>query len=260
MDTDHKRRMAKQIREYAAYAKDEGEPVEVKPDTMDDLEKSFEASSTSTGPAVDPGSVAPAAGAILEYDSLEAVAAAVAECEKCRLCRHRNCTVPGEGPLRPDVMFIGEGPGAEEDRQGRPFVGRAGKLLDKMIAAMGFAREEVFIGNIVKCRAHNTSTGKDRPPSPDEMDACIPYLRAQIGIIRPKVIVALGKTSVMGLLHKEVAITRFRGSWQTYEGVDLMPTFHPSYLLRSPSQKRPAWEDLQEVLRKLGRPVPNRDG
>ncbi len=185
--------------------------------------------------------------------TLEEIAEQIAACTACGLCKSRNKTVPGEGCAdRPDVMFIGEGPGADEDAQGRPFVGKAGQLLTKMIGAMGYTREQVYIANIVKCRPPG-----NRVPSAEEMSTCSPYLRRQIELIKPKIIVALGKTAIEGLLNKKVAITRFRGTWSTCEGIDMMPTFHPTYLLRSPNKKREAWTDLQAVLARLGKTPPN---
>ena len=152
------------------------------------------------------------------------------------------------------VMIIGEAPGEEEDAQGRPFVGRAGQLLTKIIEAMGLTRDEVFIGNIVKCRPP-----ENRKPLPDEMSACLPYLRAQIEQLKPKLIVALGATAVQGLLQIEtVGITKLRGQWMSYQGIDLMPTFHPAYLLRNPPAKREVWEDMKAVLAKLGKTPPKR--
>ncbi len=171
-------------------------------------------------------------------------------CTKCPLCRSRTNTVFGEGDADADLMFIGEGPGADEDAQGRPFVGRAGQLLDKQIAAMGLERQQVFIGNIVKCRPPG-----NRVPSPEEADACMDYLVQQIQVIQPKVIVGLGATAVKYLLgDMKIAITRLRGQWQTVQGIDMMPTFHPAYLLRqytSENRKR-VWADLQAVMDKLG--------
>jgi DNA polymerase len=185
-------------------------------------------------------------------NTLEEIAKQIGSCTACDLHQSRTQPVPGEGNAdRPDILFIGEGPGADEDAAGRPFVGKAGQLLDKMISAMGYRREEVFIANIVKCRPP-----ENRVPFPEEMQACTPYLRAQIALIRPKVIVALGKTAVEGLLNERIAITRDRGKWRTYEQIDLMPTFHPAYLLRSPGKKREAWQDLQEVMKRLGKVVP----
>ena len=152
-------------------------------------------------------------------------------------------------------MFVGEGPGEEEDKQGLAFIGRAGQLLTKMIIAMGFTRDQVFIGNIVKCHPPGTET-TNRAPSPEEMAACIPYLKAQIKILRPKVIVALGAVAVRGLLNTETGIMRLRGTWQTFEGIPVMPTYHPSYLLRNSTGKADVWKDLQAVLARLGRKPP----
>ena len=143
---------------------------------------------------------------------------------------------------------MGEGPGADEDRQG---LAGAGKLLTKMMEAMGLTREEVWIGNIVKCRPPG-----NRVPLPDEMEECLPYLKEQLELLRPKVIVCLGATAVKGLLATTTGITKLRGSWRSFEGIDVMPTFHPAYLLRNPPAKKDAWEDLKEVLRRLGRPIP----
>jgi uracil-DNA glycosylase family 4 len=172
------------------------------------------------------------------------------ECQRCKLGRTRTKLVFGVGNPAAELMFVGEGPGADEDRQGEPFVGRAGQLLTKMIEAMGYRREDVYIANVVKCRPP-----ENRNPEPDEMDACEPFLRAQIAAVRPKVIVALGKIAVQALLRETTAISRLRGRWSSYEGVKLMPTFHPAYLLRSPDEKRKAWDDLQLVMKELGRSV-----
>ena len=179
--------------------------------------------------------------------ALEAVAAEVAACRNCRLCERRRNPVPGEGDPRARLMFIGEGPGEEEDRTGRPFVGRAGQLLDKMIAAMTLRREEVFIANVVKCRPPG-----NRAPEPDEAAACIGYLKRQIRAIRPEVIVTLGGVALSFLLREPQSITRMRGHWTEFEGIAVMPTFHPAYLLRQESAKREAWSDLQQVMKALG--------
>jgi DNA polymerase len=192
-----------------------------------------------TGPAARPG------------ESLDGVAAEVAACTLCALHATRTRAVPGQGAERPAIMFVGEAPGADEDRQGLAFVGRAGQLLTRMIEAMGFSREEVFIGNILKCRPPN-----NRTPLPDEMETCLPYLKRQIALLQPKVIVALGATAVKGLLDTKVGITKLRGRWLSFEGIDLMPTFHPAYLLRNPGAKRDAWEDLKAVLDRIGRAPP----
>lgn len=182
---------------------------------------------------------------------LKEIAKVIALCGKCPLHKTRTNVVPGQGALNPDVMFIGEAPGADEDAQGLAFVGRAGQLLTKMIEAMGFTREEVFIGNILKCRPPD-----NRQPLPDEMAECMPYLKEQIAVIKPKVIVALGATAVKGLLNLESGISKLRGKWFTFQDIDLMPTYHPAYLLRNPSAKKEVWEDLKEVLNKLGRTPP----
>ena len=142
---------------------------------------------------------------------------------------------------------MGEGPGEEEDKQGIPFVGAAGQLLTKMIEAMKFSRDTVYICNVVKCRPPG-----NRNPEPGEIQSCEPFLRAQLRVIKPKVIVALGKFAAQTLLREDTAITRLRGQWRSYEGIDLMPTFHPAYLLRAPDEKKKAWMDLQEVMKRLG--------
>lgn len=185
-------------------------------------------------------------------EALKAIATRIAACKKCGLHCTRNKTVPGQGKINPEIMFIGEGPGADEDEQGLAFVGRAGQLLTKIIEAMGLARDEVFIGNIVKCRPP-----ENRAPEPEEMEACIPYLKEQIAILKPAVIVCLGATAVKGLFGVEPnGITKIRGQWRTYEGIDVMPTYHPAYLLRNPPAKKDVWEDMKTVLRHLGKPIP----
>lgn len=186
-------------------------------------------------------------------DGLKDVACRVAACTKCNLHKTRTNTVPGQGSPSPEIMFIGEGPGADEDAKGLAFVGRAGQLLTKIIEAMGFTREQVFIGNIVKCRPPD-----NRVPAPEEMQACMPYLTEQIALLRPKVIVALGATAVRGLLNVETGITRLRGQWMTHQGIDVMPTYHPAYLLRNSAGKKFVWEDMKAVLAKLGRQPPER--
>jgi DNA polymerase len=151
-------------------------------------------------------------------------------------------------------MFVGEGPGADEDRQGIPFVGRAGQLLTDIITkGMGLSRDDVYIANVVKCRPP-----KNREPQPDEVETCLPFLEAQIEAIHPEVIVALGKSAVQALLSTPVQITKFRGQWTNFHGIDLMPTFHPSYLLRNPSAKRDVWQDIQQVMARLGIALPQR--
>lgn len=164
------------------------------------------------------------------------------------LAETRHNVVFGEGDPHAKLMFIGEGPGYDEDMQGRPFVGKAGQLLNKMIAAMQFQREEVYIANVVKCRPPG-----NRVPTPDEAVACIGYLKKQIELIRPEVIVLLGATAVNFLLGKREGITRLRGKWLGFNGIPVMPTFHPAYLLRQESAKRDAWADLQQVMKVFGK-------
>ncbi len=193
----------------------------------------------SPGPDFDPPSHPPS--------SLEEIAAEVAGCRRCPLHEKRSHTVFGEGDPAADLMFVGEGPGADEDRLGRPFVGRAGRLLDDIIEkGMGLRREQVFIANVIKCRPPG-----NRNPEPVEIAACTPYLHAQIDLIRPKVIVALGKFAAQTLLESKSPISRLRGRFFDYRGIRLMPTFHPSYLLRQPGDKKLAWEDIQQVMRLL---------
>jgi DNA polymerase len=175
------------------------------------------------------------------------------ECTRCKLAGSRTRLVFGVGNPKAELMFVGEGPGADEDQQGEPFVGKAGQLLTKMIEAMGFRREEVYIANVVKCRPP-----ENRNPEPDEIEPCEPFLRAQIAAIHPRVLVALGKFAAQTLLRDPTPIGRLRGGWREYEGVRLMPTFHPAYLLRSPAEKGKAWEDLKQVVAELGRTLPAR--
>ena len=171
-------------------------------------------------------------------------------CKRCQLAATRTNVVFGEGDPHAKLMFIGEGPGADEDRLGRPFVGKAGQLLDKMIAAMQFKREEVYIANVVKCRPPG-----NRVPTPDEAARCIGYLERQIRFIAPEVIVLLGATAVTFLLDRREGITKLRGSWLDYHGIPVMPTFHPAFLLRQESAKREAWHDLKLVMAKFGKTV-----
>lgn len=170
-------------------------------------------------------------------------------CPKCILCKTRTNTVFGEGDADARLMFIGEGPGENEDLQGRPFVGRAGELLNKQIAAMGLSREQVFIANIVKCRPPN-----NRVPAPDEVAACTPYLERQIEIIRPRVIVTLGLPSTQYMLQTKNSMSRMRGVWASWRGIKLMPTYHPAYLLRNYTEQTRAavWSDLKQVMSELG--------
>jgi DNA polymerase len=195
-------------------------------------------------------------------DLLAPIRERVRACTKCRhLASSRTQTVFGVGNPDAELMFIGEAPGADEDRRGEPFVGRAGQLLTKIIETMGFSREQVYIANILKCRP-DTSPGSfgNRPPTPLEMQTCRPYLVEQIDIIQPKVLVALGAVAVEGLLGTRATMRELRGRWHSYNGTPLMITYHPAYLLRnqSPSEKRKVWEDMLQVLERLERPITER--
>jgi DNA polymerase len=183
---------------------------------------------------------------------LEELRQEMKDCHHCPLAESRTHLVFGEGRADARLMFVGEAPGRDEDRTGRPFVGRAGKVLTRMIEAMGLQREDVFIGNILKCRPPG-----NRNPSVVEMAECMPYILKQIKIVEPEVICALGTTALKGLLHDPNAvISRMRGRFLDWRGTKLMPTYHPAYLLRSPGEKRKVWEDLQKIMAELGLPPP----
>jgi uracil-DNA glycosylase len=179
-------------------------------------------------------------------DRLIGIRTEIGDCTRCKLHAGRTNLVFGVGSPEADVMFVGEGPGADEDEQGEPFVGRAGQLLTQIIKAMGFAREDVYIANVVKCRPPN-----NRNPEPDEIAQCSPFLQAQIASIKPKVIVALGKFAAQTLLGTETPISRLRGRFHELGDTVVMPTFHPSYLLRTPAAKRDVWEDMKMVMQRL---------
>jgi uracil-DNA glycosylase family 4 len=174
--------------------------------------------------------------------SLELIREDIGECTRCKLSQHRTNIVFGEGNPKAQLVFVGEGPGAEEDATGRPFVGRAGQLLDKIISAIGMRREECYITNVVKCRPP-----QNRTPEPDEVTTCEQFLFRQLAFIRPKVIVALGAPALQCLLRTKEPITKARGQWREWNGIKVMPTFHPAYLLRSPDKKREVWDDMKKV-------------
>jgi DNA polymerase len=179
--------------------------------------------------------------------ALKMVREEIGECVRCRLHKGRKNIVFGVGNVNSDIMFVGEGPGADEDEQGEPFVGRAGQLLNNMISAMGLKRSDVYIANVVKCRPPG-----NRTPEKDESDVCGPFLQRQIEIIRPKVIVALGAVAAKYLLAINDSMANLRGRWYDYKGSKLAVTYHPAYLLRDPRQKKEAWKDLQMVMKYLG--------
>ncbi|MFB3816647.1 MAG: uracil-DNA glycosylase [Candidatus Methylomirabilales bacterium] len=185
--------------------------------------------------------------------SLEEVRAELGECTRCKLHPTRKQIVFGVGSPRAELVFVGEAPGADEDEQGEPFVGRAGQLLTRIIEAMGMKREEVYICNILKCRPPN-----NRTPETDEVLACSPFLLQQLRAIGPKFICALGGPAAQTLLQTKEGITKLRGRFHDYHGIPLLPTFHPAYLLRNPAEKKTVWEDMKLLLRAMGRPVPDR--
>ena len=208
---------------------------------------------TTAFPASSPAATAPTVpaeeAALAGVRTLAELRAEIGDCQRCRLCEKRNTIVFGVGNPDAEIMFIGEGPGYEEDKQGEPFVGRAGQLLTQIITkGMQMQRSDVYIANVVKCRPP-----ENRNPEPDEIAACEPFLAKQLEIIQPKVIIALGKFAAQTLLKDTTPITRLRGKWQSYHGIKLMPTLHPAYLLRNPKDKRLVWEDIKAVLREIGR-------
>ena len=181
-----------------------------------------------------------------EFESLEEHRQTICNCVACPLGTTRNKFVYGVGNTNADLMFVGEGPGAEEDQRGEPFVGRAGQLLDKILAAMQLSRDEVYIANVVKCRPPN-----NRDPLPEEMNTCMPYLREQIRLIEPKILCALGRIAGQALLNTSTPLGKLRGQWHQFEGIPLLVTYHPAALLRFQQYKKPTWEDMQLIMAKL---------
>jgi len=179
-------------------------------------------------------------------ETLKLIREDIGDCTRCALHKERTHIVFGEGNPNADLMFVGEGPGRDEDQTGRPFVGRAGKLLTKIIEAMKLKREDVYIANIVKCRPP-----KNRAPLPDEVATCEGFLQRQIEVVKPKVIVCLGSTATQNLLKTEVKISSLRGKFVEWHGTQVMPTYHPAFLLRNPSMKKPLWEDMKKVMKFL---------
>ena len=168
-------------------------------------------------------------------------------CTNCKLAGTRTQVVYGTGNPDADLMFVGEAPGADEDIQGKPFVGRAGQLLTDIIKAMKLTRDDVYIANVIKCRPPG-----NRNPEPDELDACRPFIRRQIALIKPKVIVTLGRFALQSMMERSYSITAARGKWLEYDGVRVMPTYHPAYLLRNPAAKKDVWQDMKQVMAELG--------
>jgi len=199
--------------------------------------------------------VAPQAGDLFlsptmqTVQTLEELRAEIGDCRRCKLCQGRTNIVFGVGNPRAELVFVGEGPGRDEDLKGEPFVGRAGQLLTEIITkGMKMRREDVYIANVVKCRPP-----ENRNPEPDEIAACEPFLVKQLDLIKPRIIVALGTFAAQTLLKTKTPISRLRGVWHTHQGIKLMPTLHPAYLLRNPNDKRLVWQDIQAVLREMGR-------
>ena len=191
-------------------------------------------------------------GPSLRAETLEELRAEIGDCRRCKLCSGRTNVVFGVGNPRAKLMFVGEGPGRDEDLQGEPFVGRAGQLLTDIITkGIGLRREDVYIANVVKCRPPD-----NRNPEPEEVAACEPFLKKQIDLIGPEIIVALGKFAVQTLLQSKIPITKLRGKWHSYHGIKLMPTFHPAYLLRNPADKKLVWEDIKKVIQEMRRENP----
>ena len=199
-------------------------------------------------PVCPPGSSghSPGAGAPCRRETLSEVRADLGDCRRCKLCSGRQSIVFGVGNPQARLVLVGEAPGREEDERGEPFVGEAGRLLDRILFAMGLTRAEFYICNILKCRPPG-----NRDPEPDEVAACEPFLRRQLAAMRPEVIVSLGRISAQTLLQEATPISRLRGRWRSYEGIPLLPTFHPAYLLRNPGEKREVWEDMKQVLVRL---------
>ncbi|MHB8524971.1 MAG: uracil-DNA glycosylase [Candidatus Acidiferrales bacterium] len=187
----------------------------------------------------------------VEGDTLERIREDIGDCKRCKLCEQRNKIVFGAGSAKADLVFVGEGPGHDEDIQGLPFVGRAGKLLTQMIEAMGVSRDDVYIANVVKCRPP-----QNRAPEPDEIETCSPFLYRQLAVIRPKAVVCLGAIAFQSLTGTKQPISRLRGQWLEFRGIPLMATYHPAYLLRNPNAKGDVWEDLKKVMAHLGMKVP----
>ena len=237
--------LAAQLRAWIDYARELGEPGAIVRPEPERVSRPAMVSRPAALPQTADLLADPAVGAA---SSLPALRDVIGDCQRCKLAPHRTTLVYGVGNPEARLVFVGEGPGHDEDLKGEPFVGRAGQLLTEIITkGMRLQREDVYICNVVKCRPPG-----NRNPEPDEVAACEPFLRRQLALINPEVVVALGKFAAQTLLRSKTPITQLRGRWFDYEGVPLMPTFHPAYLLRNPGDKRLVWEDIQQVMRRLG--------
>lgn len=203
-------------------------------------------SSEQVGAPVCSTGTKPGGGNLCRPENLDDIRADLGDCTRCPLHQSRTNIAYGAGNPGADILLIGEAPGRDEDLQGEPFVGEAGQLLNRILFAMGLTRAEVYIANILKCRPP-----QNRNPGPEEILSCIPFLKRQIAAIKPRVIITLGKVPLQALLERDDAISRLRGTWLDYEGIPLIPTFHPAYLLRTPEAKRLVWEDMKQVLHRL---------
>lgn len=252
-DTEELAQAVAETRAYVSWATDAGLSI-LKPEGTAGNGESIRAPSAGNEEPVRKAPVrmvpvqeSAAASRKVGLPTLVSVRAELGECTRCKLHKGRNKIVFGAGSAQARLVFVGEAPGEDEDLSGEPFVGKAGQLLTKMIEAMGLSRETVYICNTVKCRPPN-----NRNPEPDELGSCEPFLKGQLAALQAEVIVTLGKFAAQALLRDQTPISRLRGTWREYEGVALMPTFHPAYLLRSPGEKAKVWGDLQEVMKKLG--------
>ena len=249
--------LTRQLKEHVAWLErggvvgvPRGEPsvVSRQPSAPKATEPQATAPKATAPKATAPKGVADPPATTVGAAGLALVREALGDCTRCKLAPTRSNIVFGVGDPQAPLVFVGEAPGADEDRTGEPFVGAAGQLLTKMIEAMGLGRDDVYICNILKCRPPG-----NRNPEPDEIAECEPFLKRQLAAIRPRMIVALGKFAAQCLLRSDAPISRLRGSWHAYEGIPLMPTYHPAFLLRTPSAKREVWSDLQEVMAELDR-------
>jgi DNA polymerase len=257
MSQDELLALARQVKEYVAWLERggvTGVPRRPAPSVKTDAPSPRPSAKTDAGPppaAAGPlvtQARAPAPGGAVGAAGLQVVRDELGDCTRCKLAPKRTNIVFGVGNPDAPLVFVGEAPGADEDRTGEPFVGAAGQLLTKMIEAMGLGRQDVYICNILKCRPPG-----NRNPEPDEIAECEPFLKRQLAAIRPRMIVALGKFAAQCLLRSDAPISKLRGQWKQYEGIPLMPTYHPAFLLRTPSAKREVWADLQQVMAELDR-------